>query len=255
MPEYAQIAKEARKTALRLIYNAQSSHIGSCFSVADILAVLFEKADLKTDKIVLSCGWKAAIFYHFLAEKGFFPKEDLETYCKEGSPYIGLTECAVNGVNYGGGSMGAGLPAAVGYALSKKLKGEEGKVYCVMSDGELAIGTTHEAALIARHHKLDNLVAIVDKNSWQAMGTTKDVLGSNFPSTPLPGWVQTFLIDGHDYGLIEYALMEEHEKPHVIIFDTIKGKGVSFMENNNEFHYRAPNKDEMEKAIQELCLL
>ena len=291
MADYEKIAKEARVAALKLIYNAQTSHLASCFSVADILAVLFEKIDLKKDKIILSCGWKAAIFYHFLAEKGFFPKEDLEYYCKEHlyptctikghdetcsylngntahdaesghgvgtkqSRYIGLTEPAVPGVHYSGGSMGHGLPAAVGYALSKKLKGEKGNVYCLMSDGELAIGTTWESASIVAHHKLDNLVVIVDKNGLQAMGTTSEILQME----PLTkkwesfGWSIIGGIDGHSFKQLNMSLEIAKGKggPVVLLCETVKGKGVSFMENNNEWHYRAPNKEHYEKALAEL---
>ena len=309
MIDYATKANEARKTALRLIYNAQTSHIGSCFSCADILAVLFEKMDLKKDKVVLSCGWKAAIFYHFLAEKGFFPKEDLETFCKEvecpdcpclctvensiagnrytnncirhspssppcntckdtkkvQSKFIGLCEPSVNGINYSGGSMGHGLPAAVGYALSKKLKGEEGNVYALMSDGEMAIGTTWESAAIAAHHGLDNLVVIVDRNGFQAMGETKEILTIE----PLRdkwiyfGW-NVCTIDGHSFASIESGIwgtklgeLDEFRKftesPSIIFANTIKGKGVSFMEGENEWHYRAPNKEHYEAALKELA--
>ena len=268
MPDYKEIATDARIAALKLIYNAQTSHLASCFSVADILAVLFEKADLKKDKIILSCGWKAAIFYHFLANKGFFTHKELEeNYCKDGSLYIGLVEPSVNGIEYSGGSMGHGLPAAVGYALSKKLKGEEGTVYCLMSDGELAIGTTWESALIAAHHKLDNLKVIIDYNFLQAMGRTKEILDignaysdwDQFGTTLNQkfvsfGW-NVMAVDGHKFNSIEQSVDFGFGEgmPCVAIVKTTKGKGVSFMEGENQWHYRAPNKDEFDKALEELC--
>ena len=152
--------------------------------------------------------------------------------------------------------MGAGLPAAVGYALSKKLKEEEGTVYCLMSDWEQAIGTTHEAALIAKHHKLDNLVVIIDQNDLQAMGHIDDVLEIQ----PIEkkwdawGWEWNF-VNGHDHTYMDRAFNNvpiTRLKPTVHIAYTTKGKGVSFMENNNLFHYKAPSKEEHEEALKEL---
>lgn len=246
-------AKAARKKVLELIYKAQTSHIGSNFSVIDIFTVLFDKADLSKDKIILSAGWKAASFYYFLAEKGLISKEELDTYCQPGSRLIGLTEPGVPGVHFAGGSMGMGLPAAVGFALSKKMKGEEGKVYCVMSDGELAIGTTWEAALIAAHHNLDNLVVIVDCNGLQAMGETKEILDYYW----FPGVNPDHYDYGHDFNIIEGCFdaaesLSGNKKPKLIMFETTKGKGVSFMENNNLFHYKNLSDEEFSKALTEL---
>jgi len=262
---YKKIAAEARRVVLRLIYQAQTSHIGSNFSAIDMLAVLYNIADIDKDlkedrdRIVISKGWIAASAYYFLAEKGIIPKEDLETYCKEGSKYIGLVEPYVRGIEAAGGSMGFGLPFGVGFALAKKIKKEKGKVFILMSDGEMQIGTTWESALIAAHHKLDNLFVIVDFNELQAMGFVKEILNIE----PLKdkwkafGW-EVREIDGHNFEEIEKALVGPalgKDKPVVIIARTIKGKGVSFMENNNEWHYRAPEKDEYDRAMQELCHL
>jgi len=262
LENYRKIALEARKTVLRLIYQAQTSHIGSNFSAIDILTVLYNIAnidkDLKQDRdrIVVSKGWVAASVYYFLAEKGIIPKEDLETYCKDGSKYIGLVEPNVRGVEAAGGSMGFGLPFGVGFALAKKVKKEKGKIYVLMSDGEMDCGTTWESALIAAHHKLDNLVVIVDFNGLQAMGRVKDILNIE----PLKDKWQAFgwevrEIDGHNFKEIEKALAEsapEEGKPRVIIARTIKGKGVSFMEGNNLYHYKAPSDEEYQKALKEL---
>lgn len=259
---YKKTAQEARKTVLRLIYRAQTSHIGSNFSCVDILTVLYNIAnvdkDMKEDRdrIVVSKGWVAASVYYFLAEKGIIPKEDLETYCKNGSKYIGLAEPNVRGVEAAGGSMGFGLPFGVGFALAKKLKKEKGKAFVLMSDGEMDCGTTWESALISAHHRLDNLVVIVDFNGLQAMGKVKEILNVE----PLKdkwkafGW-EVIEIDGHNFEEIEKSLINPslHEgKPMVIIARTIKGKGVSFMENNNEWHYRAPEKYEYDRAMKEL---
>ncbi len=251
MEAYSQIAKDARLKVLDLIYEAQSSHIGSNFSCIDILAVLFEKMDLDKDKFVLSAGWKAASLYYFLWKKGRITEEQLNSYCKDGSPFIGLAEPIHPDIPISGGSMGLGLPGAVGLALAKKLKGEEGTVYVLMSDGELQCGTTWESALIAAQHKLDNLVVIVDNNGFQAMGKTGDILGGYFPAK---GW-DLIMIDGHDYGVIGdmlFGYFSKYTSPKVIITNTIKGKGVSFFEGDNLWHYKAPNEDEYLRAKEEL---
>lgn len=249
MATYEQKAKEARLKVLDMIYKGQSSHIGSNFSVIDILTVLFDKVDHKKDKIILSAGWKAASFYFFLAKAGFFPEEDLDTYCQEGSKLIGLTEPGVPGIHFAGGSMQMGIPAAVGFALSKKMKGEEGIVYCIMSDGELAGGMVYESLLIAAHHKLDNLVVIVDNNGLQAMGNTEEILSNYFPYEE---W-DCISIDGHRFDSLEVALQWLGNRPLCITARTIKGKGVSFMENNNLYHYKNLTEEEYNKAKQELC--
>ena len=259
---YKEIAREARKEVLRLIYQAQTSHIGSNFSCIDILTVLYNIAnidkDLKEDRdrIVISKGWVAASVYYFLAQKGIIPKEDLETYCKDGSKYIGLVEPGVRGIEAAGGSMGFGLPFGVGFALAKKVKKEKGKVFVLMSDGEMQTGTTWESALIAAHHKLDNLFVIVDANELQAMGKVEEILGIE----PLKGKWKAFgwevrEIDGHNFEEIEKALTEpapEKEKPMVVVAKTIKGKGVSFMEGDNIWHYKAPSEEEYQRALKEL---
>jgi transketolase len=246
---YTAIAKEARLTVLRLIYEAQTSHIGSNFSAIDILTVLFSKIDLNKDKLILSAGWKAAALYFFLWKAGKITEDELNSYCKDGSEFIGLAEPIIPEIPFSGGSMGLGFPAAVGFALAKKLKGESGHIYCLMSDGELQSGTTWEAALIAAQHKLSNLTVIVDWNGWQAMGRNEDILKAKFP---MDGW-QKRIVEGHDFEEMEQVFsLKAKECPRVIIAHTTKGKGVSFMENENIFHYRAPNEDEYKLAKTEL---
>ena len=175
---YVEQAREARKAVLRMIYKAQTSHIGSNFSCIDLLAVLFDKMHPEQDKFICSKGWVAASVYYFLAQKGIILKEDLERYCApDEREYIGLIEPRGKfGLEFAGGSMGYGLPAGVGYALTKKQKGECGHVYVLMSDGEMQIGTTWESAMIAAHHELTNLTVIVDYNGFQAMGRVHDIL-------------------------------------------------------------------------------
>lgn len=262
MSNYKQVAKEARIKVLDLVYKAQSSHIGSNFSCIDLLAFIFEKADLDKDKIVLSKGWVAASLYYFLWKKGRITKEELDSFCQPGSKFIGLAEPIIPEIPAAGGSMGFGLPFGVGFALAKKIKKEtslpadrQGKIYVLMGDGEMQIGSVWESALIAAHNKPDNLIAIVDANELQAMGKVKDILNIE----PLKEKWQAFgwearEIDGHNFEEIERALKEPtaENKPLVIIARTIKGKGVSFMEGNNMWHYKAPSEEEYRRALKEL---
>jgi len=179
MADYKSLAKEARRKVLGMIYAAQTSHIGSNLSCLDFATVLYENLE-EGDEVVWSPTWKAASVYYFLAKTGKIPVEDLEKFSKEIDgeiPYLGLAETNIPGVWCNGGSVGHGLPIAAGMALAKKRAGEKGTIYCILSDGELNEGSVWEAAMFAAHHKLDNLVAIVDANQWQAMGRTKDVMG------------------------------------------------------------------------------
>ena len=263
MEDYKNIANEARKKTLEMIHLAGTSHIGSNFSCIDILAVLFSKLNLDKDlrddrdRFILSKGWAAASLYHFLSEKGVIPKEDLKTYCQPGSKYIGLAEPDVRGVEVAGGSMGHGLPVALGMALGAKLSEEKWKTYVLMSDGELDCGTTWECAALAPQHELNNLTVIIDCNSFQAMGMTKEVLNME----PLADKWKAFNwdvieIDGHDYGQIDKALdatsRYKSKKPLVIIARTTKGKGVSFFEGKLEWHYKNVDNENYIKALNEL---
>ena len=246
MESYKEIARQSRIKCLELIFKAQTSHIGSLMSCADIMAVLFEKIDLNKDKFVLSAGWKACLLYFHLWRKGRITEEELNSYCQPGSKFIGLAEPIIPEIPAAGGSMGFGLPFGVGFALSKKIKKEEGKIYVLMSDGEMDCGTTWESALIAAHHKLDNLVVIVDFNGLQAMGRVKDILNIE----PLKDKWQAFgwevrEIDGHNFEEIEKSLTlppAEKGKPIAIIARTVKGSGgetsCNIFENKIEWHYR-----------------
>jgi len=247
-------AKKARLKVLDMIYNAQTSHIGSNFSCIDLMAALFDRIDLDKDKFVLSAGWKAASLYYFLWEKDRITKSELDSYCKEGSKFIGLAEPIISDIPIAGGSMGLGLPGAIGIALAKKLNSEQGKVYVLMSDGELNCGTTWESALIASQHKLNNLVIILDYNRLQAMGKTEDILNLEplWQKWISFGWF-VHIIDGHNFKQIENGFNSDSEgKPKIIIAGTIKGKGVSFMMDNNDWHYRQIDKESYELAAKEL---
>jgi len=263
--DYAEIAKQARIKVLDLIHRAGTSHTGSCLSAIDLMAVLFEKVDITKDEAVLSAGWKAAAWYYFLWKKGVITEEELNSFCMLGSSFIGLVEPMGRwGLKIGGGSMGLGFPGAVGLALAKKLKGEEGKVYVLMSDGEMQCGTTWESFLIAKHHNLDNLMVIVDKNLFQAMGKTEDILHIQFLAETVKsiGWMVGEL-DGHNINQLDEFFLQllsgydDNGKkiegfPWFIIAHTIKGKGVSFMENNNLWHYSHVSKETLDKALEEL---
>lgn len=260
MSNYHEVATESRLKVLDLVYRAQTSHIGSLMGAADIFAVLFSKINLDKDKFILSAGWKAALLYFHLWKLGRITTEELDSYCQEGSKFIGLAEPIHKDIPFAGGSMGYGLPAAVGFALAKKLNKEEGTVYCYMSDGELQIGTTWEAMLIANQHELDNLVVIAECNGFQAMGKVDEILRlplanggwSDSEFVEQMGW-QHFHISGHDYEKIEWAI-ETHtcRAPKLITAATFKGCGVSFMRENNLYHYKALSEEEYEKAKQEL---
>lgn len=270
---YQQIAKDSRLKVLDLIHKAQTSHIGSNFSCADIMAVLFEKIDLDKDRFVLSAGWKAAILYYHLWRKGRITEEELDSYCQEGSKFIGLAEPVIPDIKIAGGSMGLGLPGAVGLALAKKLSKEPGIVVVLMSDGELQIGTFWESMLIAMHHGLDNLYVFVDENGLQAMGKTDDILRFKYGKKGKPKSAAQVIdelgplvwhIDGHDYQKIEETLhwtmvnrieanaLQLTKVPTVVFCKTTKGKGVSFMENNNLYHYKQLSDEEYNKAKKEL---
>lgn len=251
---YQTTAKNIRLRTLELIYQAQSSHIGSCLSAADILAVLYEKVNFEKDELVISAGWKAAAIYAAMEQKGYVTKEQTDTYGQDGSKFIGLLEPDIHPyIKIGGGSMQLGVPAAVGFALAKKLKKERGHVYCLMSDGELAGGMIWEAAAIATHHELTNLTIIVDENGLQAMGETRGIL--NMDSVPRKwrafNW-EVFEVDGHEPLELETILNISVKNPKLVLARTIKGKGVSFMENNNLYHYKDMSKEEFFDAYNEI---
>lgn len=265
MKDYKQLATEARKKILTMIWKAKTSHTASNFSVIDIATVLYENLK-ENDLVIWSKGWAAASIYYFLYKQGKLTLEDLDKF--PNPPFLGLAETKVPGVLVNGGSVGHGLPVAVGMAYAKKLQGETGKVYCILSDGELNEGTVWESAMLAAQLKLDNLVAIVDKNGWQAMGKTEEVINMS----PLGAKWKAFnwevsKVDGHDFQDIKNKLygsekvyfrtmdefMNYRGKPRCLIAETIKGKGVSFMENHLLFHYKHVEDEEYQKAMEELA--
>jgi len=263
---YRALAKRIRQHVLRMVHRARSSHVGSSLSIADLLAVLYrdvlrvdpQRPDWpERDRFILSKGHACAAVYAALAERGFFPVDWLNTYYQDGSHLAGhITHRGVPGVEVSTGSLGHGLSIAAGMALAGKHENQPYRVFALLSDGECDEGSTWEAALFIPHHRLDNLVAIVDYNKIQSFGMVKDVLDLE----PLEGKWQAFgwatrEINGHDFKQIEDALLGipfEPGKPSCIIAHTTKGKGVSFMENQLAWHYKAPDGEELRRALAEL---
>lgn len=249
---YKEQALAARLKVLQMIHHAQTSHIASNFSVIDIATVLY--ANLKEgDEVVWSKGWVSASIYYFLAKQGKIPVEDLDKF--QDKEYLGLAETNVPGVLVNGGSVGHGLSVAVGIALGKKRASVPGTVYCIMSDGELNEGAVWEAAMVAAHHKLDNLVALIDNNGWQAMGRTEEICDIDIERAFGGfGW-GAMLADGHNYQDIESSIgwaLIKRSRPSVIICDTIKGKGVACFEDKILYHYKNIDDETYERAKAEL---
>lgn len=250
MADYKQLAKEARIEVLNLIHRAQTSHIASNFSCIDIATVLYENFK-EEDRVVWSKGWAAASIYYFNAKYNRGPQEALLEF--PNYPYLGLAETTVPGVLCNGGSVGHGLGIAVGIALAKKRSGEKGTVYCIMSDGELNEGSVWEAVMLASHHKLDNLVAIIDKNGWQAMGKIEDVMNIN-PILAFQGfnW-DTYQSNGHNHITLDKIINQwVRIKPFCLVAETIKGKGVSLFEDKLLYHYKNIDDETYKIALAEL---
>lgn len=246
-----------------MTFDSQISHIGSALSCVDILTVLYFKIlsinpknslAENRDRFILSKGHAVSALYATLAQRGFFPEDILDSYCINGGKLPGhSTMNCVPGVEVSTGSLGHGLAIGAGMALAGKRENKKYRVFVLMSDGECDEGSVWETAMFASHHRLDNLIAIVDYNKFQGLGRTNDVLNLE----PLKdkwisfGW-QAQEIDGHNFNEIEKSLSIKRNKPSVIIAHTIKGKGISFMENKLEWHYKSPNKEEYNLALKEL---
>lgn len=264
--ELMKIANEVRKGAVTAVYNAKSGHPGGSLSAADIYAYLFfeemnidpkepKKAD--RDRFVLSKGHTAPGYYAALAHRGFFPVEDLTTLRKVGSYLQGHPDMKhIPGVDMSSGSLGQGISAAVGMALSAKLSNEDYRVYTLLGDGEIQEGQVWEAAMLASHRKLDNLVVIVDNNGLQIDGAIDEVCSPY----PIDKKFEAFNfhvinVDGHDFDALDAAFKEAREtkgQPTAIIAKTIKGKNVSFMENQASWHGSAPNAEQYAVAMADL---
>lgn len=262
-----ELAKENRINILKMVYNAQSGHIGGALSSADIMTVLYHKC-MKTcpkwtdskefnsrDRFVLSKGHASAILYSVLAQLGYFPKEELMTFRIFGSRLQGHPVPFCPGVEVATGSLGQGLSIACGIATGLKLDKNPSNVFVLLGDGELQEGSVWEGFMHGSHQRLDNLIAIIDRNRLQIDGCTENIKSMEPLSEKIRafGWEVTE-IDGHDFEQIYNAIekAKSNNKPTAIIANTIKGKGVSFMENDAGWHGKAPNKDQFEKALSEL---
>lgn len=259
-------AKEIRKDIVTMIGAAKSGHPGGSLSAADILTYLYfeemhvNPADPKwedRDRFVLSKGHAAPVLYAALARKGFFPVEELITLRKIGSHLQGHPDMKkVPGVDMSTGSLGTGFSAATGMALACQLDKKENYVYTLLGDGELQEGQVWEAAMSAAHYKLDNLIAFVDNNGLQIDGNIDDVLSPNPIDAKFAafGW-HVQVIDGHDFQQIAAAVAAakaEKGKPSIIVAKTVKGKGVSYMENQAGWHGSAPSEEQVAQALTEL---
>jgi len=262
----ARFAQRIRLRTLEMIHRAKSSHIGSSLSMADLLAVLYTnilRVDPKRpewserDRFILSKGHACAALYVVLAERGFFPESWLNDFYQDGARLAGhATHVGVPGVEISTGSLGHGLPIACGMALAGKRDGRAYRVFALLSDGECDEGSNWEAALFAPHHRLDNLIVIVDYNKIQSLGTVKEVLELE----PFADKWRTFgwavrEIDGHNLVQIGQALEDVPAtpgRPTCVIAHTVKGKGISFMEGKLLWHYRSPNGEEMADGMAEL---
>ena len=264
--EIKEFAKQIRRTTLQMTFNTRTSHIGGSLSQADILAVLYSGVlncspdkmdDPQRDRFIESKGHNCASYYAALALKGFMDYDELmEKYCQDGSEYFEHVSHKLPGVELSTGSLGHGFPVACGMALGAKRKGQNFNVYCIIGDGEINEGSNWEALMFAAQHKLDNLCVILDKNQMQAMGDTKDIMCLD----PMADKIKAFQrnvcdINGNDIEQLVKAF-ESFKKckgqPTFIIANTVKGKGISYMEHKLRFHYSSPNEEEYKQAMEEL---
>jgi transketolase len=267
--ELKRIAAQARVDALQMIYAAQSGHPGTSFSCLDILTSLYfsrmshssvnDKAP-ERDRFVMSKGHGAPALYAVLMASGYIDRAEIPTLRQVNSKLQGHPASRyVKGVDVSTGSLGQGLSCGVGMALGHRIDGLKSRVWVLMGDGELQEGNCWEAVMSAAHHKVSRLTAIVDRNRLQIDGSTEDVkaLGEVAPKFAAFGW-NVLEVDGHDYEALAKAFdqadawAEESSKPTCIVANTVKGKGVSFMENVAGWHGKAPNKDQMDAAMLEL---
>ena len=258
-------AKEIRILALKMVHRANASHIGGVLSIADILAVLYASTLMvrpsdpkwsQRDRFILSKGHCCTGVYAALALKGFFHLSELEQYAQDGGRLMSHISHLVPGVEFSTGSLGHGLPFGVGKALAAMKRFEKWRTFVLLSDGELDEGSNWEAFMFAAHHNLKNLVAIIDYNKLQSLGSIDSTLCLEPLTAKLAafGW-SVMEIDGHDHAALVEALTVRamtDEKPIAVIAHTTKGKGVSFMENKVEWHYKAPNTVQLMLAIAEI---
>jgi transketolase len=260
-----ELARRMRIQALQMVHRAKASHIGSALSICDIVAVLYSQVlrlDPKQptgphrDRFILSKGHACVAIYAALAETGFFPVDDLLTYGQDASILMNHISHKVAGVEFSTGSLGHGLPFGVGKALAAKRSNQNWRTCVLLSDGELGEGSNWEAMMFAAHHGLDNLVAIIDYNKLQSLTTVDETLRIEplVDKARAFGWTARE-VDGHDHAAMIPLLNSfpwEEGKPSFLIAHTTKGKGVSFMENSIDWHYKSPSSDQLVQALGEL---
>lgn len=266
--ELTRLAKKAvaiRKDVVTMIHRAGTGHIGGDLSVTDILVDLYyrqmnvspeQQKDPDRDRFILSKGHSVEALYAVLADKGYFPKEELTTYAQYGSKFIGHPNNKIPGIEVNSGSLGHGLSVGVGMALAARMDGRGYRTYVVMGDGECAEGSVWEATMAGGHYKLDNLTAFVDRNRLQISGTTEEVMTQDSAEERWAafGW-NVLSIPGNDLAAIDDAVdLAKHTKgkPTVIIANTTKGCGVSFIENQVAWHHKVPMDEQYQEAIKEL---
>lgn len=252
-----------KKSIVYMAHYSRASHIGSCLSIADILYTLYFKIlnidpcdpdNPNRDKLILSKAHSSAALYSVLAERGFFSKMYLDKYFIDGGILPGhLQKGTIPGIETSGGSLGLGLSIGVGMAIANKLTNNPGKIYVVLSDGECEEGSVWEAVMLASTKKLDNITAIIDFNKLQASGKTNEIINQTNMADRWQafGW-DPIEVNGHNIDELEHAFKKAQFRPKVIVAHTIKGKGISFMEDKIEWHHRSLNDDEYKKAINEL---
>ncbi|MBF0559236.1 MAG: transketolase [Nitrospirae bacterium] len=267
--ELERVAEEIRGRIIETSCKAGVPHLGSCLSCVDILTALYwEVLDIdpqnlsrpERDRFILSKGHAAPALFQVLAMKGFFPKAMMDDYGEDGSLFgEHPPACGIPGVEAATGSLGHGLPIGIGMALASRLHGYKNGIFVLLSDGECNEGSVWEAAMMAPANKLERLMAIIDFNKWQATGRSEEIMALS----PLKekwssfGW-SVYEVDGHDMGSLITVLKKLPDgsgKPVAVIAHTIKGKGVSFMEDDNNWHYRIPCLSEVETAKKELGLI
>ncbi len=259
-------ANDLRKTILRMAYNAKSVHIGCSFSLVEIVHVLYSHfvdtkkllaLDPDRDYVCLSKGHGVMAIYSALYALGMIKDDEIENYFSDGSSLTGLADSHVPGIEVSGGSLGQGITVATGIAISKKIDKAPSKIFCIVGDGELNEGSAWESIMIAAHQKLSNFILIVDANSFQAMGRCESVLNMESFKAKFEAFnFETIECDGHDVEALSKALTtlttSNSNKPKALIARTVKGKGVSFMADDNIWHYTRLTEETYKKALSEL---
>lgn len=263
--ELQSTCKRIRLSILEMVFRAQCSHIGSALSVVEALVALYFRVmnidphkpeDPSRDKLVFSKAHASSALYAVLAERGFFAKDLLDRYYIDGGILPGHLDCTcAPGIESSGGSLGHGLGIAVGFALANKLDRNPARTFAVLSDGECNEGSVWEGVMLAAHHKLDQLTMLIDFNFIQSFGRTNEILDQSNLEQRLCcfGW-SCLTVDGHNLSqLIDALSPRGTDKPHCVVMNTVKGKGISFMENKLLWHYRSPRPDEYAAARRELA--